>query len=107
MEKTKKREEGLQQNHSFVAKSLPKTSESLSNGQGAVKKSVSKKEVGKHTLQQINSNTDYLKAKFYKVSKGEKLKSPNESVNNVKETAKPHHLMHQGDDKVTEHQKPA
>ncbi len=69
MEKTKKKEEALQHNHSFVAKSLPKTADSLTNGYVAVKKSVSKKDMAKNTLQQINSNTDYLKAKFYKVSK--------------------------------------
>ncbi len=91
MEKTKKKEEALQHNHSFVAKSLPKTADSLTNGQVGLKKSVSKKDTAKNTLQKVNSNTDYLKAKFYKVAKAEKIKSPNESVNNLKETAKNHH----------------
>ncbi len=84
MEKTKKKEETLQQNHSFVAKSLPKTADSLTNGYVGVKKSVSNKDIAKNTLQQISSNTDFLKAKFYKVSKAEKIKSPNESVNLLK-----------------------
>lgn len=68
MEKDKKKEESIYHSHSFISKSLPKTADN-SASVSTIKKTTIKKESTKSGFQQqIQTNTDYLNSKFYKLN---------------------------------------
>lgn len=66
MERSKKKQQPLNKNHSFICKSLPKTTDHSNNSSGKDKKSPLKKQHMKQHSVNPQISADYIKSKFYK-----------------------------------------